>query len=59
LLDYGQGEAAALFGDDPRQYLIQAKKFGGDASGHVKELHTVRVEWSRGNGRVIPREEKP
>jgi glutamate synthase (NADPH/NADH) small chain len=55
-LDYGQEEAAALFGDDPRQYLIQTKKFVGDASGNVKELHTVRVEWSRGNGRVIPRE---
>ncbi len=55
-LDYGQEEAAALFGDDPRQYLIQTKKFVGDANGRVKELHTVRIEWARDNGRFVPRE---
>jgi glutamate synthase (NADPH/NADH) small chain len=55
-LDYGQEEAAALFGDDPRQYLIQTKRFVGDAHGHVQELHTVRIEWARDNGRMIPRE---
>src|SRR5208282_2736928 len=31
-LDYGQEEAAARFGDDPRLYLIQTKKFTGDDS---------------------------
>src|SRR3954447_1912715 len=55
-LDYGQEEAAALFGDDPRQYLIHTKRFVGDASGHVKELHTVRVEWVKDNGRFAMRE---
>jgi glutamate synthase (NADPH/NADH) small chain len=55
-LDYGQEEAAALFGKDPREYLIQTKKFVGDENGHVKELHTVRVEWVKDNGRTIPRE---
>jgi glutamate synthase (NADPH/NADH) small chain len=55
-LDYGQEEAAAVFGDDPRQYLIQTKKFVGDERGHVKELHTVRVEWVNDNGRPVPRE---
>jgi glutamate synthase (NADPH/NADH) small chain len=55
-LDYGQEEAAAIFGKDPREYLIQTKKFVGDAKGHVKELHTVRVEWVKDNGRTIPRE---
>jgi glutamate synthase (NADPH/NADH) small chain len=55
-LDYGQEEAAAIFGDDPREYLIQTKRFVGDESGRVKELHTIRVEWSRDNGRVVPRE---
>jgi len=54
-LDYGQEEAQAIFGRDPREYLINTTKFVGDASGHVKELHTVRVEWSRDNGRFIPR----
>jgi glutamate synthase (NADPH/NADH) small chain len=55
-LDYGQEEAAAVFGDDPRQYLIQTKKFVGDENGRVKELHTVRVEWVKDNGRPAPRE---
>jgi glutamate synthase (NADPH/NADH) small chain len=55
-LDYGQEEAEALFGRDPREYLIQTKRFVGDSSGHVKELHTVRVEWTRDNGRFVPRE---
>src|SRR5215211_1062933 len=40
-LDYGQEEAKARFGDDPRIYLIQTEKFVGDQNGHVKELHTV------------------
>jgi glutamate synthase (NADPH/NADH) small chain len=55
-MDYGQEEAAAVFGDDPREYLIQTKKFVGDENGCVKELHTVRVEWVRDNGRPVPRE---
>src|SRR5258708_16989111 len=55
-LDYGQEEAAALFGDDPRQYLISTKRFIGDAQGHVKELHTVRIEWVKDNGRFAMRE---
>jgi glutamate synthase (NADPH/NADH) small chain len=55
-LDYGQEEAQALYGRDPREYCITTRKFVGDDSGHVKELHTMRVEWSRDNGRVIPKE---
>jgi glutamate synthase (NADPH) small chain len=55
-LDYGQEEALALFGRDPREYCITTKKFVGDDSGHVQELHTMRVEWARDNGRVVPRE---
>jgi glutamate synthase (NADPH) small chain len=55
-MDYGQEEAAAVFGADPREYLIQTKKFVGDANGCIKELHTVRVEWTKDNGRMIPRD---
>jgi glutamate synthase (NADPH/NADH) small chain len=55
-LDYGQEEAEAVFGADPREYLIQTRKFVGDEHGRVKELHTVRVEWVRDNGRMTPRE---
>jgi glutamate synthase (NADPH/NADH) small chain len=55
-LDYGQEEAAALWGRDPREYCIQTKKFVGDEEGHVKELHTVRIEWALNNGRFVPKE---
>jgi glutamate synthase (NADPH/NADH) small chain len=54
-MDYGQEEAAAKFGGDPRQYLISTKKFVGDENGHVKELHTVLIEWKKDeNGRFGP-----
>jgi len=46
-LDYGQEEAAAKFGGDPRVYLTTAKKFIGDDAGCVKEVHTVQIEWKR------------
>ena len=42
-LDYGQEEAAAIFGGDPRQYLVTAKKFAGDPNGCVKEIHIVGI----------------
>jgi glutamate synthase (NADPH/NADH) small chain len=50
-LDYGQEEASALFGRDPREYCVTTKRFVGDDRGHVKELHTMRVEWVRDNGK--------
>lgn len=54
-VDYGQEEAAALQGADPRQYLVSTKKFVGDENGHVKELHTVLIEWKRDDsGRMVP-----
>ncbi len=55
-VDYGQEEAAAKFGADPRVYLTTATKFEGDPHGHVKAVHTVKVEWSRNDkGQFIPR----
>jgi glutamate synthase (NADPH/NADH) small chain len=51
-LDYGQAEAAALFGRDPRHYCLMTKRFIGDEQGHVKALETVAVQWeTQGNGR--------
>ncbi|HUR38477.1 MAG TPA: glutamate synthase small subunit, partial [Planctomycetota bacterium] len=47
-LDYGQEEAAAKYGGDPRTYSISTKKFVGDAQGNLKELHTVQVTWEKG-----------
>ena len=56
LLDYGQEEAKVRFGEDPREYLINTNRFVGDEDGNVKELHTVRVEWTAGdNGRPFPK----
>ena len=56
-LDYGQQEALAVFGDDPRVYCTTAKQFIGDDSGHVKEVHTVEIEWTTGEGgRFVPKE---
>jgi glutamate synthase (NADPH) small chain len=48
-MDYGQEEAAAVFGADPRQYAITTKRFVGDENGHVKEAHTIRIEWVKGD----------
>ena len=55
-LDYGQEEYKALYGADPRQYTVTAKRFVGDEAGNVKEVHTVQVEWVNENGRFSPRE---
>jgi glutamate synthase (NADPH/NADH) small chain len=55
-LDYGQEEAQARFGADPRVYLTTGEKFVGDESGHVKEMHIYDVEWARNNnGAFIPK----
>lgn len=55
--DYGQEEAIALYGRDPRHFGITAKKFVGDDLGNVRELHTVQVEWRCDDqGCLVPRE---
>ncbi len=55
-LDYGQEEAAAKFGDDPRVYTTTATKFEGDDKGRVKAVHTVVVEWLKDEqGRYTPK----
>ncbi len=57
LLDYGQQEAAARFGADPRTYCIMTRQFVGDERGRVKELHTVEIEWVKGDdGRFAPKD---
>jgi len=55
-VDYGQEEAAARFGADPRVYLTTATKFEGDADGNVTKVHTVQVSWEKNDkGQFIPR----
>jgi glutamate synthase (NADPH) small chain len=57
LVDYGQQEAIARQGGDPRGYLIMTKKLEGDKAGNVTAIHTVKIEWDRdANGHMIPKE---
>jgi glutamate synthase (NADPH) small chain len=46
-MDYGQEEAAAKYGADPRSYLTTATKFEGDAGGNVSAIHTIEVRWEK------------
>src|SRR5437867_1601392 len=56
-LDYGQEEAAAKFGADPRVYLTTVKKFFGDDHGHLKSALTVQIEWVKNDkGQWTPKE---
>jgi glutamate synthase (NADPH/NADH) small chain len=55
-VDYGQEEAAALFGTDPRVYLTTATRFEGDENGQVIAVHTVQVCWEMNDkGQFIPK----
>jgi glutamate synthase (NADPH/NADH) small chain len=54
-LDYGQEEAAAVFGTDPRGYQMTVKKFIGDEAGQVREVVMVGIRWERdADGRLLP-----
>lgn len=44
-VDYGQEEAAAIFGQDPRRFCVQTKRMVGDDAGHVKALEVVEVRF--------------
>ena len=54
-VDYGQEEAAAVQGEDPRQYLVSSSKFEGDSDGNVKAVHVHDIEWTNENGRFMPK----
>ncbi len=56
MTDYGQEEAAALFGADPRSFAVVTQEFVDDGRGNVAGLRTVQVEWVSENGRPAPRE---
>jgi glutamate synthase (NADPH/NADH) small chain len=56
-LDYGQEEAAAKFGADPRVYVTTVKKLVGDAAGQVQSVVTVEISWEKNaKGMVVPKE---
>jgi glutamate synthase (NADPH/NADH) small chain len=57
-MDYGQEEAAARFGSDPRVYLTTVKKFTGEA-GKLTGVVTVQISWEKNDkGQFVP-VEKP
>lgn len=57
LLDYGQEEAAARFGGDPREYCVATKEFLGDKSGRVRAVKLATIQWQKGaDGRYAPQE---
>lgn len=54
-VDYGQEEAAAVYGEDPRRYRVTVVRFVGDDHGQVKGVRTVVVDWKRDEqGRMTP-----
>jgi len=54
-VDYGQEEAAAMYGEDPRRFRVTVVRLLGDEDGHVKGVRTVYVDWKKdANGRMIP-----
>jgi len=57
-MDYGQEEAAAKFGSDPRVYLTTVKKFVGDAAGNLTGVVTVNIRWEKNDkGQFTPVEQ--
>jgi glutamate synthase (NADPH/NADH) small chain len=56
-MDYGQEEAAAKYGADPRVYLTTAKKFESNEKGEVSGVRTVEIEWQKNEkGQFVPKE---
>ncbi|MBA3440454.1 MAG: glutamate synthase subunit beta [Pyrinomonadaceae bacterium] len=58
-MDYGQEEAANLFGRDPREYSILTKRFVGDDNGHVRGVETIQAAWNKGTDGRFKLEEVP
>jgi len=54
-VDYGQEEAAALQGEDPRRYCMMTKKFLDHATGELQAVEVSKVEWVMDEGRYVPR----
>ncbi|MGA1204451.1 MAG: glutamate synthase subunit beta [Opitutales bacterium] len=54
-MDYGQQEAAALQGQDPRQYLVMTERFIDDGKGNLTGLEIVDIEWAKNEqGQFVP-----
>jgi len=57
-LDYGQEEAAALYGQDPRLYSISTKRLLGDENGRLRAIQIVTIRRAPGNGSGPPKWEE-
>ncbi|MGN1482083.1 glutamate synthase subunit beta [Porcipelethomonas sp.] len=42
--DYGQEEAIAVFGRDPRIYQTTVKRFVNDETGHIRFVETIKLQ---------------
>ena len=51
--DYGQEEAAAVFGSDPRIYQTTVKEFIKDESGALTAVKTVKLQFTQQDGRRV------
>lgn len=56
--DYGQEEAIAVFGHDPRIYEATVKEFQKDKNGNLKAVKIVKLSWEKNpeNGRMEMKE---
>ncbi len=55
--DYGQQEAIAVYGQDPRIYESTVKEFIKDKNGNLSAVKIVKLEWVREeSGRMSPKE---
>jgi glutamate synthase (NADPH/NADH) small chain len=48
-VDYGHEESSAKFGRDPREFELLSKEFLVDASGNLRGIKTVKVQWEKNN----------
>ncbi len=56
-MDYGQEEAAAKQGGDPRQYEVTAKRFIAGPDGNLSSIEITNISWEKDNqGRFVPNE---
>jgi glutamate synthase (NADPH) small chain len=58
-MDYGQEEAAALWGADPRRYLVNTRRLVGNDQGAIKSIETVEIEWVHTPGTRPEMRERP
>lgn len=55
-MDYGQEEAKALQGEDPREYLVMTEHFVDDGNGNLTGLQIVNIVWEKDEqGRFSPK----